>query len=92
MGITLEEDLVNEVILKEAQVMAQHVDFEILKDVLVKSCGWHYIELPTLGSNKRAVDISEWAHAECRGKWKHLGRSWLFERAEDAILFKLTWI
>ena len=71
--------------------MAKHIDFEVLKNVLINSCGWHYVELPTLGSNKRAIDIADWAHIECGGKWKHLGRHWLFEQEEDAILFKLTW-
>lgn len=74
-----------------SQQIAKEIDFDILKGVLIQSCGWHYVQLDTLGSNKRAIDIGLWAHTECTGNWKHLGRSWLFEREEDAILFKLTW-
>lgn len=76
---------------KLSNEIAKEIDFEVLKGVLTTSCGWHEVQLETLGSNKRAIDIGLWAHTECTGNWKHLGRTWLFERAEDAILFKLTW-
>ncbi len=85
------KDIIDEAVNNASERLAEHIDFEILKDVLIKSCGWHYVELPTLGSNRRAFDISEWAHAECSGNWKHQGRHWLFELEDDAILFKLTW-
>jgi hypothetical protein len=89
--MTTKDDIVNKAVDKAAKKLAEHIDFEILKDVLIKSCGWHYVELPTLGSNRRAFDISEWAHAECKSDWKHQGRHWLFALEEDAIMFKLTW-
>ena len=74
-----------------AQIIADEIDFELLKSILVSNCGWHYVALESLQSNERAINISEWAHTECKGHWRHLGRMWLFEKSEDAILFKLTW-
>lgn len=91
MNKTATQVLEDQIAQELSNQIAQEIDFEILKEVLIASCGWHYIELDTLGSNKRAVDIGLWAHTECAGNWKHTGRHWLFERAEDAILFKLTW-
>ena len=86
-----DQDAIDTAVDEASKRLAEHIDFEIIKDVLVKSCGWHYVELPTLGSNKRAVNISDWAHKECSGNWKHQGKCWLFALEEDAILFKLTW-
>lgn len=85
------KEVIDKAVNEAAKELAQHIDFEILKDVLIKSCGWHYIELESLQSRKRSIDISEWAHTECKGDWKHQGRHWLFALEEDAIMFKLTW-
>lgn len=85
------KDVIETHVKQASEDLAHQIDFEVLKDVLVKSCGWHYIELESLQSRKRAIDISEWAHTECKGDWKHLGRHWLFALEEDAIMFKLTW-
>jgi len=75
-----------------AKRVAEDIDFEVMSTLLVES-GWTKIELETLGSNKKAIDMREWAEAEgitAHGVYQR-GRTWLFKCYEDAILFKLTW-
>ncbi len=85
------KDFIEAQVTQASEDLARQIDFEILKDVLVKSCGWHYIEFDRLLSREHSVDLVNWAHTECRGNWKHSGRHWLFEQEDDAIMFKLTW-
>lgn len=74
-----------------SKAMVEEIDFEVLSNMLVKSCGWTRIVLDTTGPNRRAVDINEWLHAECTRHWKRNGRTWVFENKNEAALFKLTW-
>jgi len=83
----LEEQIVNEM----AEQMSSAIDFEILSDVLVKSCGWHKVTLEVYTNNKDAVDIAGWAHDNCKFKHMKNGRTFVFEDQGDAINFTLKW-
>ena len=72
--------------------MQSAMDFEILTDILVKSCGWHRIELDRFQSNRQAVDIANWCHDTVKNKWKRMGCHFVFEDQGDAVNFTLKWL
>jgi hypothetical protein len=72
--------------------MQSSIDFEILTDVLVKSCGWHRVELKRFKDNHHAVDISYWCHDNIKNAWKRNGRHFVFENQGDAVTFTLKWL
>lgn len=73
-----------------ARHMKQSMDFEILADVMCRF-GWHLVELDRFIDNHHAIDIRQWVNVNCRGQHRSHGRSWLFEKQADAVLFKLKW-
>lgn len=79
------EDDIADVMSKE---IAEEIDFEIIRELLVKSCGWTML---VAGADKNTNSMALWCVEQCENKFRHRGRTWLFERAEDAALFKLTW-
>lgn len=82
----LEDRIANDM----ARQIAEEIDWEIISNMLVMS-GWVKVDLPTLDSNKRAVDMNEWMHKECIKHWKRRGKTYIFESKEEAALFRLTW-
>lgn len=72
--------------------MHSAIDFEILTDVLVKSCGWHRVELERFKDNHHAVDITTWCHDKIKNQWKRNGRYFVFENQGDAVTFTLKWL
>lgn len=73
------------------QNIAKDIDFGVLASMLVSSCGWTTVELPSLRSNDNAIDIANWLNLECKAHWRHRGRTFVFESKDEAALFKLTW-
>jgi hypothetical protein len=71
--------------------MQSTMDFEILTDILVKSCGWYRIELDRFQDNRQAVDIANWCHDTVKNKWKRSGCHFVFEDQGDAVNFTLRW-
>jgi hypothetical protein len=84
--MNLEKELAQEM----SKEISQTIDFELLTDVLV-ACGWHVVKLPSLLNRKRSIDIMDWCHSDCKGKWKHNGRTFVFEDQGDAVNFALKW-
>ena len=71
--------------------MQSAMDFEILTDVLVKSCGWHKVDLERFQDNRQAVDIANWCHDTVKNKWERSGCHFVFEDIGDAVNFTLRW-
>lgn len=70
--------------------IAEEIDFEIISDILVKSCGWIRVtKNPT--SKEHAASMAKWCDEQCNNRARYRVTTWLFERAEDAALFRLTW-
>lgn len=76
---------------RAGQELSKDIDFKVLTNMLVSSCGWTTVELPSLRSNGNAIDIADWLNLECKAHWRHRGRTFVFESKDDAALFKLTW-
>jgi len=82
----------DEILDELAENMSSKIDFEILTDILVKSCGWHRIELDRFQNNRQAVDIANWCHDTLKNKWKRSGCHFVFEDQGDAVNFTLKWL
>jgi hypothetical protein len=84
----LEEQILDEL----SEQMHSAIDFEILTDILVKSCGWHRVELDRFRDNRQAVDIANWCYDTVKNKWKRSGCHFVFEDQGDAVNFTLRWL
>jgi hypothetical protein len=72
--------------------MHSAIDFEILTDVLVKSCGWHRVSLERFRDNRHAVDITTWCQDNVKNQWKRNGCHFIFENTGDAVNFTFKWL
>ena len=82
----------DEILDELAENMSSKIDFKILTDILVKSCGWHRVELDRFQDNRQAVDIANWCHDTLKNKWKRSGCHFVFEDQGDAVNFTLRWL
>ena len=85
--MNLEEQILDEL----SEKMHSSIDFEILTDVLVKSCGWHRVDLEKFRNNNHAVDITTWCHDNIKNEWKRNGSHFIFEDTGDAVNFSFKW-
>jgi hypothetical protein len=67
------------------------IDFEILSRVLIDSCSWTMIELESLESRYRSIDIINWCQTSCVDVYKYHGKTFLFKSQGDAVNFSLRW-
>jgi hypothetical protein len=67
------------------------IDFDIICDIMVSLQGYAVVEIDYHGPNQRWVDTMSWADTNCTGKFQEHNGKWLFERPEDATMFKLKW-
>ena len=83
-------NLQDEILRQQSQRLADSVDFEILADALMRSCGWCKITLEPMVMEKSTA-IDRWIKTHCQGHHLAQGLTWLFENSQDAIIFKLKW-
>ena len=77
----------HEMLDKLADDMAKEIDYDLLVNLLK----WTQVELPPFDSRYHAVDISDWCHANCTGKFMNHGVKFSFEKSKDAEWFILRW-
>jgi hypothetical protein len=80
----------DEIVEAMSSEIAKELDFEIIADILIASCGWHKI-WKTAESTGHALGMAKWCNEQCENRSRYRGSTWIFERAEDAALFRLTW-
>lgn len=85
--ISLEEELSE----KMSKLLAEEIDREIMIDMLVLT-GWTKVELDRLKDRYESIDIELWIDDNCTGKYTKLGRTFVFEKKEDAEWFSLRWL
>jgi hypothetical protein len=85
--MNIEEEIANEL----SEQMCSAIDFEILSNVLVKSCGWHKVEISRFRDNNHAVDIKLWCEEYIKDRFQNFGRTFVFQDQGDAINFTLRW-
>jgi hypothetical protein len=64
-------------------------DFGIMCYVF-ESFGYTVVEIQ-YSETKKWIDVMAWFDSVCTGDYKEHNGSWLIEKPEDAILFKLRW-
>jgi hypothetical protein len=84
-------DLIEELATKMASDMAEEIDNEIMIDMLVLG-GWTKVELERLKDRYESIDIELWIDENCTGKYSKLGRTFVFEKKQDAEWFILKWL
>jgi hypothetical protein len=66
------------------------MDFSIISSLLIDACGWTKIELEALFPAPK-VEILDWTNDNCHGRFMNSGKEFIFENANDALIFKLKW-
>ncbi len=74
-----------------ADEIKNQIDNEIMIDMLVLG-GWTKVELERLSGRHESIDIEEWINENCTGKHTKLGRTFVFEKKQDAEWFILKWL
>lgn len=74
-----------------ANEIEKEIDDSIMIDMLVWQ-GWTKVELERLKDRYESVDIEEWIDKNCTGKYTKLGRTFVFEKKQDAEWFLLKWL
>lgn len=85
--MNLEDEIANEL----STEMQSEIDFEILSDVLVKSCGWTKVTLTRFFSRKHSINILMWCEENIKNNFQHRGSTFIFQDTGDAVNFTLRW-
>jgi len=73
-----------------SEALRREIDKEILVEVRcadLVSQGWTMVTIDTTIEN-----IGAWMQANIHSDWRAFHDRWLFEDANDAVLFKLRWM
>lgn len=81
------EDKILEDAAKEIQ---KEIDWQVLKDLLVET-GWVKVELTSKWLPCTGIELDDWRKKNLTGRWYANDNIWIFEKAEDAVLFTLRW-
>jgi hypothetical protein len=84
-------DLVEDIAGELSKAIAEEIDREIMLDMLVFT-GWTKVELERLKDRNESIDIELWIDENCTGKHTKLGRTFVFEKKQDAEWFILKWL
>ncbi len=93
-SMTIPRDTSHELdILSEemSRILAEEIDRELMLDMLVAT-GWTKVELDRLKDRYESIDIELWMDENCTGKHTKLGRTFVFEKKQDAEWFILKWL
>ena len=88
-SVTLSKDDLTED--KFAKILQEEIDWEILASVFVKS-GWTMIDLPRFRDRYESIDVEIWIDENCSGKHMKRGKTFVFEKKQDAEWFSLRWL
>ncbi len=83
--------LVEDIAGEMSRAITEEIDREIMLDMLVAT-GWTKVELERLKDRYESIDIELWIDENCTGKHTKLGRTFLFEKKQDAEWFILKWL
>ena len=74
-----------------AKLLQEEIDWEIMADMMVRA-DWIMIDLPRFKDRYEAIDVELWIDENCKGKHMHRGKTYVFERKQDAEWFTLRWL
>ena len=84
-------NLQNEIMNELSTKMQSEMDFHILSDVLVETCGWTKVTLTRFFSRKHSINILMWCEENIKHHYEHRGSTFVFEDQGDAVNFSLRW-
>lgn len=84
-------ELEEELSAKMSELLREEIDRELMIDMLVAT-GWTKVELERLKDRYQSIDIELWIDENCTGKHTKLGRTFVFEKKQDAEWFSLRWL
>lgn len=87
----LDQYYIDEAVKKASDQLKQHIDDGIMLDMLVSN-GWTKVELERLKDRYESIDIEIWMDENCTGKHTKLGRTFVFEKKQDAEWFMIRWL
>jgi hypothetical protein len=87
MGMSIEEEILNQA----GKDMAREIDREVLWGML-KDLGWRRVMLDRFTDNNHAVDITYWLEENIKNPFERNGRDFIFEDKKDAVNFILRWM
>jgi hypothetical protein len=85
------KNLEQEIIEELSTQMQSEMDFHILSNMLVQSCGWTRVIISRFQDNHHAIDIRHWCENNIRHPYENRGTNFIFENEGDAINFSLRW-
>jgi hypothetical protein len=91
VSITSSDCLAEEYVAILADEIQKEIDESIMLDMLVEM-GWTKVELERLKDRYESIDIELWIDENCKGKHTKLGRTFVFEKKQDAEWFMLKWL
>ena len=91
ISMTASDNLADQYMDVLADEIQKEIDEAIMIDMLV-SIGWTKVELERLSGRHESIDIEEWIDENCTGKHSKLGRTFVFEKKQDAEWFMLKWL
>jgi len=83
---SLEEQITEDL----AKEMAEEMDFGIMKELLIGS-GWYTVELLTLGSREKSIELRDWVTKNCKRGFVSRGKTFIFKSKKEAEWFSLRW-
>ena len=89
MGI-IKEDLETALVNEMSRQIADEIDSEFMKSMLVAS-GWTCCGFGVLWSTDKVAKVNEWLKRSCQGRYRQLGWYLLFENSNDATMYTLKW-
>lgn len=84
------QDLEEEIKNQFSKELSDEIDAEIIAGMMIEM-GWHLVELGSLVSNHRAIDIKEWCEENVKHKYQSIGHKFIFSDSGDAVNFTLRW-
>ena len=82
-------DLEEQVLKESSRRMQESVDWEILVGVM-EAIGWTRVEM-LASSQEASLEMKIWVKDNLTGNVKIRNDTYVFEDAQDAVLFKLKW-
>jgi hypothetical protein len=92
MGIIIDmKDIIEDNLCKAmADEIRREIDWEIMKKLYVQA-GYTEVTFYPIRPDWEAHLISAWCKEKVEGRVHSLGSCWMFEKAEDAMMFRLRW-
>lgn len=88
--MNLEQVTITKFINDAAKKLQEEIDQEVMFDLL-EQIGWTRVELANKWLPVTGKELHDWREKNFIGCWRAHNNVWMFEKAEDAVVFTLRW-